>query len=418
MTDYYHLDLLHQMFLSGFVLISGILLLLYLVSDAGNQKGLLRRVPAYGLFAMLFLTLCEMSRHGIYMQKGRVFVPGLTIPSGLIWCLSLVADIFAVCGLVLLIHRRTETPTRSSIREAIDQLPDAVCFFTGEGEIRLCNRRMYQLFYGLTGRDLQSFEELKRALAERNPEKIRLGNSIFQYEEYQVILPQGMYTEAVFSDITELYNRRKELEQQTVELKRLEENLQELSSNVQIATREKEILSAKTRLHDQMGAALTAVRRILMGTASGEDTEETLRLLKAAADSILSVHGDSAAVDEWGDFLRDARAVGVCVTFTGTLPEYRLWREILFLAAHEALTNAVRHGDASELYIREEEKNGELELLFSDNGKGPSGEIVPKGGLRNVQNHVMNAGGRMEILTEPAYCLRIILPEPDQKGLI
>lgn len=50
--------------------------------------------------------------------------------------------------------------TRGSIKEGFDDLPAAVCYFTPDGIIRLCNRQMFRVYRALSGRDLQSLEEL------------------------------------------------------------------------------------------------------------------------------------------------------------------------------------------------------------------------------------------------------------------
>lgn len=52
--------------------------------------------------------------------------------------------------------------TRGSIKEGFDDLPAAVCYFTPDGIIRLCNRQMFRVYRALSGRDLQSLEELRQ----------------------------------------------------------------------------------------------------------------------------------------------------------------------------------------------------------------------------------------------------------------
>ena len=39
--------------------------------------------------------------------------------------------------------------TRSSIKEGFDDLPAAVCYFTPDGIIRLCNRQMFRVYRAL-----------------------------------------------------------------------------------------------------------------------------------------------------------------------------------------------------------------------------------------------------------------------------
>lgn len=59
-----------------------------------------------------------------------------------------------------------------------------------------------------------------------------------------------LYTEAIFSDVTELYHKNLELKAQIKRLKAISLELKWLSDNALILTREKEVLAAKTKLHD------------------------------------------------------------------------------------------------------------------------------------------------------------------------
>ena len=43
---------------------------------------------------------------------------------------------------------------RSAVKEALDTLPSAVCYFTPAGTIKLCNTAMYELYRKITQRDL------------------------------------------------------------------------------------------------------------------------------------------------------------------------------------------------------------------------------------------------------------------------
>ena len=60
--------------------------------------------------------------------------------------------------------------TRRSIKEGFDDLPAAVCYFTPDGIIRLCNRQMFRVYRALSGRDLQSLEELHQQVWAPAPE--------------------------------------------------------------------------------------------------------------------------------------------------------------------------------------------------------------------------------------------------------
>ena len=53
---------------------------------------------------------------------------------------------------------------RSAVKEALDTLPSAVCYFTPAGTVKLCNTAMYELYRKITQSDLQSLAELNEAL--------------------------------------------------------------------------------------------------------------------------------------------------------------------------------------------------------------------------------------------------------------
>ncbi|HCQ5651959.1 TPA: ATP-binding protein, partial [Clostridioides difficile] len=53
---------------------------------------------------------------------------------------------------------------RSAVKEALDTLPSAVCYFTPAGTVKLCNTAMYELYRKITQSDLQSLTELNEAL--------------------------------------------------------------------------------------------------------------------------------------------------------------------------------------------------------------------------------------------------------------
>ena len=80
------------------------------------------------------------------------------------------------------------------------------------------------------------------------------------------------------------------------------------------------------------------------------------------------------------------------------------------MASIEALTNAVRHAQADQLYINFSESfSGEKCICFSNNGKQPEGVLLEGGGLSSLRTKIEQAGGSMELHTQPEFCLIIRL---------
>ena len=142
------------------------------------------------------------------------------------------------------------------------------------GILRLCNRQMFRVYRALSGRDLQSLEELRqqvwapthgRRVDGKNPSFVLPDGTCWLYSE-QTVFGEGVrpHVECIFSEVTDLQRQRQELLRQNQELLRMNRELRRLSENVQEMTREKEIMAFKTRLHDEMGYGLTAVRQCLL----------------------------------------------------------------------------------------------------------------------------------------------------------
>lgn len=70
--------------------------------------------------------------------------------------------------------------------------------------------------------------------------------------------------------------------------------------------------------------------------------------------------------------------------------------ETIYRIIQESTTNAIRHGKASEIWIRVSEKNEELIIMISDNGVG-CGEIKEGFGLRHMRE-------RVELLNGTLFC--------------
>jgi signal transduction histidine kinase len=88
-------------------------------------------------------------------------------------------------------------------------------------------------------------------------------------------------------------------------------------------------------------------------------------------------------------------------------------RHHLFLAAREALNNAVRHAGANEIGFRVRVLEDRLEISISDNGSGfdPSG-CSNGHGLSNLRTRLKNLNGRCELESAPGAGTTVSLQLP------
>lgn len=313
---------------------------------------------------------------------------------------------------------------RTAVKEALDTLPTAVCYFNLSGTIKLCNTLMYDLFREITQSDLQSFGELKEALdgCDRSTGIVREGNvylfpdgKAWQYSAEKVGTADGkVYTEAVFSNVTELYEKRQELKRQSRELKKMYRELKILSENVQEAAREQEILNMKSRLHDQMNMGVAAIRQVLRQNTTSEENAAAIMQFRRAIQVLQEEN--AYPQDDVTEFIRDAAVSGIQVKITGDLPETESTLHLLLPVMREACVNAARHADATILYVAVEQSPDTVTLRMTNDGRQPEGEITPRGGLVDLDKVIREAGGRIEFRSQPAFALTVTLPVCKQKG--
>lgn len=174
-------------------------------------------------------------------------------------------------------------------------------------------------------------------------------------------------------------------------------------------------------LHDDLGAGLTEIS--LLGSLARRaeqpagQLEEHLqhiadksREMVTALDEIvwsLSPRHDSTAslssylTDYAQEFLR-AAMIACRLEVAPNQPAYVLnatQRHHLFLAFKEALTNVVRHAQATEVWVRIGSDENELWVTVEDNGQGLSAAPAGAGadGLKNMSARFTEMGGRCEI---------------------
>lgn len=317
--------------------------------------------------------------------------------------------------------------TRSSIKEGFDDLPAAVCYFTPDGIIRLCNRQMFRVYRALSGRDLQSLEELHqqvwapthgRRVDGKNPSFVLPDGTCWLYSE-QTVFGEGVrpHVECIFSEVTDLQRQRQELLRQNQELLRMNRELRRLSENVQEMTREKEILEFKTRLHDEMGYGLTAVRQCLLQRKDPAELGASLEQMNKAVQLYRKDSETPPEENEWDVFVEDAAQLGVTVALQGPMPRQR--QQLLLTIARECITNAVRYAGANRLEITITPQGGGQRWQFENDGPPPADPaITPGGGLTAIQRRVMQAGGTMEVQARPRYRLCVNLPKEVTSVLI
>jgi signal transduction histidine kinase/ligand-binding sensor domain-containing protein len=189
-------------------------------------------------------------------------------------------------------------------------------------------------------------------------------------------------------------------------------------------------------LHDDLGAGLTEIglltslaqrpsTRPLQGQAHLRHVIEKSREMVTALDEIVwSVnpkHDSVAALgryfSEYAQQFLDLSSTRCRFEADDHLPTHPLdsdQRHNLLLAFKEALTNVVRHSQAAEVCIHIAVRDGTLEVVVEDNGKGTVAAVATgqADGLANMTRRLKQIGGRCHISSVPGVgtTVRLILP--------
>ncbi len=231
------------------------------------------------------------------------------------------------------------------------------------------------------------------------------------------------------------------LEQEIIERKRVEEELRasqyalrNLSHRLQ-SIREDEKKKIAREVHDELGQVLTVLKMDLSCleeqliqdpklfhdkmkgmTALVDQTVGTVqKICLELRPKILEVFGLCEAIDWQTKELQ--RHSGIQCHLTMDTENIVVNSEnslTCFRVLQEALTNVVRHADATEVWISLVQSNGSVELNIKDNGKGISEQQLanPQSlGLLGIRERVLHAGGVVTITGIDGTQLAISIPD-------
>ncbi|MGM9536873.1 MAG: hypothetical protein ACI3VN_00925 [Candidatus Onthomonas sp.] len=145
--------------------------------------------------------------------------------------------------------------------------------------------------------------------------------------------------ELVAYEVTMQYGLQRELERRNQRLNEVNERLRLFSRQMEYVVREKEVLAAKVRVHDDVGRSLLAFRAYLARTQEERDREEMLFLWKRSITLFKSDANPIERADSWDQLLWEARRLNVTVIREGSLLKSERDRGILLSALRECVTN-------------------------------------------------------------------------------
>lgn len=186
-------------------------------------------------------------------------------------------------------------------------------------------------------------------------------------------------------------------------------------------------------LHDELGQAQTAVLLGLRAVTNARTLDEareraegvheiavgavesTRRMARGLSPSVLTDFGLSEAVERVCEDVSAATGIDITrAVDTGTERFHPSIEIAAYRIVQEALTNAVKHADATSINVRLHLEGGRLVLEVSDDGRGlPDADHTGFGlGLAGMRQRVVLLGGVFRVTSAPASgtILRAAIP--------
>ena len=309
-----------------------------------------------------------------------------------------------------------------SVKHLIDSLHTGVLFCEREGFILLSNTQMQRLMTDITGkveRNGQKFYEmLLRGEIDPRCQITQLEN------QNVIILPDGSawiftmtelpikrktYSQLTATDITERWKLTAELQEQNKDLSRRQEELTEAIANLHVISRERETQKAKIRTHDILSGRLTLLRNAIHKEQK-PDYSMLRTLSEGLIEELRSAEGALAPQDELDIMKQTFASIGVDILFDGSLPADSGKGQLFVDIAREAITNAVRHGLATQVRISAEEVADESRMQITNNGHGSSEIIKEGGGITGMRRRLSEWSGELAISTASQFSLNVAIP--------
>lgn len=199
-------------------------------------------------------------------------------------------------------------------------------------------------------------------------------------------------------------------------------------------TLENERRRISQELHDEIGQRLTGTLLQLGGILrdAPQPLRKRLALLQERERSTLDEVGALAwqlrpelledlgllsAIRALAQSFASYNRLSVTVELPSKLPQLTPEQElVVYRIAQEALTNAVRHAEATSIDLKLAADSNELTLLVVDNGSGLPPHHVEGAGIRGMRERAFLVGGKLHINSPPGggASVRFTLPSPGQ----
>lgn len=297
----------------------------------------------------------------------------------------------------------------SSIVKGFDSSNDGFLYFDEDGACLLINKKMEEIATLLTKNYVLNGHTFLKLVKDQT---ITLQNGMsFKFLDKKVNLNNSdsqIVTELIALDVTELVNKNNLLAEDNKKISEMNKELAAYNEETLEVVRHKEILSAKVNIHNEMNSLVLRSSYLL----NNYDKKEAEKLLSKWENNALLLSKE-AETSANADFINDLTILSDAIGVSIDCDNYSLVEEnekitSLFVAVtKESLLNIAKHTRCKKLTIKITKEKDKIVMIFSNENVPDFKDIIKGGGLTNVEKRVNELNGKMSIINNEQFILRI-----------
>ena len=169
--------------------------------------------------------------------------------------------------------------------------------------------------------------------------------------------------------------------------------------------REKNLLKLKNKYHDILGQNLSILQQYLNRQhISQENFEEIKFMIRKMFIDIEDTEDTNANLE---NLIKIHKKNGTDIIIDGKLPQNKEIAKVFFEIIREATTNAIRHADSSQIFVKINETLEETYMIITNDGKKPNEFITENQGIKDMRRKVDKLGGMFYISTVPEFSVNV-----------
>ena len=230
-------------------------------------------------------------------------------------------------------------------------------------------------------------------------------------EDYILKVDENFYlfninqNEIIAFDVTEEYELQCELNKQNEKIMQNNKELIDSIENIEKYEKEKNLLELKNKYHDLLGQNLSILQQYLNRPNIAKDNLEEIKYM--IKEMFIDIKEIKSSKDRLNELTEIHNKSGTKILLEGKLPQNEEKAIAFFEIIREAVTNAIRHANSTEVYIKIKDDTEHIKMTIRNNGKKPKAKIIENEGIKGMRRKIAQIGGKIEIITKPEFLINI-----------